>query len=138
IHVGKLRRYISPRTILDTARIPVGIAQSIRILRRWCPDVLLSTGGYVGVPPVIASHYLHIPSITHEQTASLGLATNINARFADVVALSYDASRRPQPRPNQRVVVTGNPVRQSILNGSAAEAKRHFDLVGDRPLMYIT
>ncbi|MEX2314897.1 MAG: glycosyltransferase, partial [Thermomicrobiales bacterium] len=81
IQVGKLRRYPSAQTLIDAARIPIGIIQARRILRSVQPDLIFSTGGYVSTPVVIAGARLSIPTVTHEQTAYIGLATKINARF---------------------------------------------------------
>ena len=46
-------------------------------MRRFRPDVIFSTGGYVCVPPIVAGKLLGIPSLTHEQTALVGLANRI-------------------------------------------------------------
>ncbi|CAN5476064.1 undecaprenyldiphospho-muramoylpentapeptide beta-N-acetylglucosaminyltransferase [soil metagenome] len=138
ISVGKLRRYVSLRTIPDTARVPIGLAQCIPVIRRFRADVVFSTGGYVGVPAVIAGRLLHVPSLTHEQTAVLGLATRINARFSRCVALSHDQTPRPRVGRGGRVVVTGNPIRAWLKFGEASRARRHFNLVSDLPLLYVT
>lgn len=138
VQTGKLRRYISLQTPLDAVRIPLGVEQAWMILGRWKPDVVFSTGGFVSVPTVAAARIRHIPSLTHEQTAHIGLATKINARMADVVALSFERSRALVGTTHGRVVVTGNPVRAAVLNGSRDAALRHFDLPGDLPLVYVT
>ena len=138
IATGKLRRYVSLRTIPDATRVPIGVVQAARILRRTKPDVVFSTGGYVGVPAVAAARMLKIPSITHEQTAILGLATRINSRFSNTVALSHPAATPPKVRSGLRVVVTGNPVRNTVRGGSPASAAECFDLTDTHPLVYIT
>lgn len=138
VRVGKLRRYVSPHTLTDALRVPVGTVESARLIRRWRPDVIFSTGGYVGVPAVIAGHFLNVPSLTHEQTALLGLATRINCRYSDTIALSFDSTPRPKVRRHGRIAVTGNPVRSSIRSGDPAEAVRFFGLARDRPLVYVT
>jgi UDP-N-acetylglucosamine--N-acetylmuramyl-(pentapeptide) pyrophosphoryl-undecaprenol N-acetylglucosamine transferase len=138
IQTGKFRRYLSLRTPIDLIRIPIGIAQAFRALQRFQPDVVLSTGGFVSVPTVIAARLLHIPSLTHEQTATVGLATRINARFATVIALSFEQSRRQLSALDARVIVTGNPIRTSLFDGSAGDALRLFELSPDLPLVYVT
>jgi UDP-N-acetylglucosamine--N-acetylmuramyl-(pentapeptide) pyrophosphoryl-undecaprenol N-acetylglucosamine transferase len=138
IQTGKFRRYLSLRTPLDLVRIPVGVVQAFRALQRFQPDVVLSTGGFVSVPTIVAARLLHIPSLTHEQTATIGLATRINARFASVVALSFEQSRRLLKSTHARVIVTGNPIRAALFDGSANEALRSFGLSADLPLVYVT
>jgi len=138
IQTGKFRRYLSLRTPIDVLRIPIGTVQSWRLLRRFRPDVVLSTGGFVSVPTVVAAGLLRIPTLTHEQTATVGLATRINARFAGVVALSFERSRAQLGRTRGRVVVTGNPIRSSLFQGSAERACEIFKLSSDLPIIYIT
>lgn len=138
IQTGKFRRYFSWQTPIDAVRIPLGVVEAFVELRRFRPDVVFSTGGFVSVPTVIAARLLGIPSITHEQTATVGLATRINARFANVVALSYDQGRAKLGGIRARTVVTGNPVRSSLFQGSADRAMATFDLPGERPVVYVT
>ncbi len=138
IQTGKLRRYFSLQTPVDAARIPIGAVQALLALKRFRPDVVFSTGGFVSVPTIVAARLLGIPSITHEQTATVGLATRINARFADLVALSFEKSRAQLTRTRGRITVTGNPVRQSLFLGSSERARETFALPADLPLIYIT
>src|SRR3954453_17828709 len=76
---GKLRRYFSMENLTDLFRIPIGVAQALREVARFGPHVLLSTGGYVGVPAVLAASMLRVPILTHEQTVQVGLANRITA-----------------------------------------------------------
>ncbi|HET8626556.1 MAG TPA: undecaprenyldiphospho-muramoylpentapeptide beta-N-acetylglucosaminyltransferase [Thermomicrobiales bacterium] len=138
IEAGKLRRYFSLRTAIDAGRVPVGVLQAAVALRRFHPDVVFATGGFVSVPTVVAAALLRIPSLTHEQTAQVGLANRINLRFADVLALPYEASRTNLPRIARRVVVTGNPVRAEILAGDAAAGARRLGLDPAVPTLYVT
>src|SRR5690349_19997538 len=77
VATGKLRRYFSLENLTDLFRIPVGVAQALHEVARFRPDVVLSTGGYVGVPAVLAAYALRVPILTHEQTVQVGLANRI-------------------------------------------------------------
>ena len=138
IQVGKLRRYPSIQTLIDAARIPVGIAQSWQILRGFKPDIVFATGGYVSTPVVIAAARLAIPSLSHEQTAHVGLATKINSRYVNTIALSYARSRNALGNTDAAVVVTGNPVRAVIHAGCAQVAFERYAFSPDLPLVYVT
>jgi UDP-N-acetylglucosamine--N-acetylmuramyl-(pentapeptide) pyrophosphoryl-undecaprenol N-acetylglucosamine transferase len=137
ISTGKLRRYVSLKTVPDAFRVPVGIAQAWRILQQFRPDVIFSTGGFVSVPTVLAGARI-APILTHEQTAILGLATRINLRAADVLAVSFSQSARLARGFRGRVVVTGNPVRQSLLQGDAERGLARFGFTPSLPLLYVT
>jgi UDP-N-acetylglucosamine--N-acetylmuramyl-(pentapeptide) pyrophosphoryl-undecaprenol N-acetylglucosamine transferase len=137
IQTGKLRRYFSVKTLGDAVRFPVGTIQSWKVLRGYRPDVIFSTGGFVSVPTVIAGCRL-APIVTHEQTAILGLATKINTRFADFLAVSYDDTAELAGRWRGTTVVTGNAVRSSFDQGNAKRAIDRFGLTPDLPLLYVT
>jgi UDP-N-acetylglucosamine--N-acetylmuramyl-(pentapeptide) pyrophosphoryl-undecaprenol N-acetylglucosamine transferase len=137
IQTGKLRRYFSAQTLLDVVRLPIGTAQAWRLLRAFRPDVIFSTGGFVSVPTVVAGARL-APILTHEQTAILGLATRINLRFADVLAVSFERSVERVTDFHGRVVMTGNPVRSSLRHGDAARGLARFGFAVNLPLLYVT
>src|SRR5438876_202241 len=50
VKAGKLRRYVSWRTIAGIARVPVGMAQAVGIVRKFRPHAAFTSGGYVAVP----------------------------------------------------------------------------------------
>jgi len=138
IQSGKLRRYISWQTPRDLARIPLGFAQAWRALGKIQPDLVFSTGGYVAVPTALAAAWHHLPVLTHEQTAQLGLATRIICRTADVLALSFPIVPVGTHIGNARVIHTGNPVRPELFGGDAASGAKFFGLSPDLPTIYVT
>lgn len=138
IQSGKLRRYLSWQTPRDLARIPLGFAQAWRALGKIQPDLVFSTGGYVAVPTALAAAWHHLPVLTHEQTAQLGLATRIICRTANVLALSFPIVPIGTHIGNARVIHTGNPVRPELFGGDAALGAKFFGLSLDLPTIYVT
>jgi UDP-N-acetylglucosamine--N-acetylmuramyl-(pentapeptide) pyrophosphoryl-undecaprenol N-acetylglucosamine transferase len=148
VQSGKLRRASSLRGLLtlknlaDAFRVPIGVGEALNEVRRFRPDVVLATGGYVSVPPVIAAGLLRLPVLIHEQTVQIGLANRIAACFATRIALTFDgsASELP-PRLRRKSFVTGNPVRQAIFGGDKtnAVARLGFDPTDNAlPTLYVT
>ena len=137
IQTGKLRRYVSHQTLADAGRIPLGVAQARRALSRFRPDVVFSTGGFVSVPSVVAAKGI-APVLTHEQTVILGLATRIDARFAEVLAVSWEQTAAPARALHRRVVITGNPVRSSLRAGDAQRGRAWLGFSADLPILYVT
>ncbi len=137
IPTGKLRRYLSIQNATDAARIPIGILAARRALRAARPDVLFSTGGFVSVPAVVAARGI-APVVTHEQTAILGLANRINARFAEVLAISHPRTETEAAKIHRRVAVTGNPVRVGLAQGSKARGLATLGFSDKMPVIYVT
>ncbi len=136
VATGKFRRYPDIKTVTDAARVPLGVPQAWWILRGFRPDVIFSTGGYVSTPSVIGGTRM-APVLSHEQTAILGLATRLNARFVDVQALTFDSSLS-YAKDTSKTVVTGNPVRASLKEGTRAGGLQRFGFRSDLPVLFVT
>jgi UDP-N-acetylglucosamine--N-acetylmuramyl-(pentapeptide) pyrophosphoryl-undecaprenol N-acetylglucosamine transferase len=137
IPTGKLRRYLTLRNLTDAARIPLGVLAARRALATFRPDVVLSTGGFVSVPAVVAARGI-APVLTHEQTAILGLANRINARFAHVLAISYSQTGVLAERLHHRVVLTGNPIRVGLTTGDRSRGLQRLGFEPNIPVVYVT
>jgi UDP-N-acetylglucosamine--N-acetylmuramyl-(pentapeptide) pyrophosphoryl-undecaprenol N-acetylglucosamine transferase len=90
---------------------PQALLQSARIVRRFRPDVVLGTGGYVSAPVVLAAAAVRVPVVLQEQNAMPGRATRLLSRVARVVATAYPESARYL---HAKAVVTGTPVRSEF------------------------
>ncbi|PIR42985.1 hypothetical protein COV24_05010 [candidate division WWE3 bacterium CG10_big_fil_rev_8_21_14_0_10_32_10] len=77
------------------------------------PSLIMSFGGYLAVPVVIAGKLLNIKIATHEQTAVKGLANNMIAKFADKIYLTWDISKKHYTNKSE---VVGLPIREEILS----------------------
>lgn len=137
IQTGKLRRYLSIRTFSDAAHIPVGAIQAWRALRAFRPDVIYGTGGAVSFPTILAGARI-APILTHEQTAQIGIANKLAMRFADTFAASFEQTAELACTRHRHVIVTGNPVRTSILHGSKEAGLRRYGFTAELPVVYIT
>jgi UDP-N-acetylglucosamine--N-acetylmuramyl-(pentapeptide) pyrophosphoryl-undecaprenol N-acetylglucosamine transferase len=149
VATGKLRRSARGfrrfwrQNLADLFRLPLGLVESLNHVRRFKPDVVFSTGGYVSVPPVVAAGLLRLPILTHEQTVTVGLANRIAGRFATRIALAFDNALQELPPPRRRkAFVTGNPIRAAVFDGDRARAARRFGFApeddGKVPCLYVT
>lgn len=137
VQTGKLRRYIDVQTIADGIRIPIGTMQAWAKVVSFKPDVIFGAGGNVSVPTVV-SGARRAPVLTHEQTAQVGIANKIAARFARRFAAAYEETAVIARGYHQDVVVTGNPVRASLATGDTTKAWEHFGLTPDLPVIFVT
>lgn len=91
-----------------------GFFQSISILRRLRPDVVVGFGGYPTFPPMMAARVLGIPTILHEQNAVMGRANRMLARLVTGIAQSFADTRLAEPFA-AKAGHTGNPVRPAVI-----------------------
>lgn len=135
IKAGKLRRYFSWENLGDIFKIPIGIVQSLYHISKFKPDVIFSKGGFASVPPVIVAWILRIPIVTHESDIVPGLANRIIARFASKILISFSATEKYFSK--SKIVLTGNPTRDDIIQGSCENAFKFFKLSPDLPTVLI-
>lgn len=123
IIAGKLNRFFSFQTIISLLLTPVGFIQSFYYLLKEQPDLIVSFGGFIGLPVVVSGWLLSIPIIIHEQGLKMGLANFISGFFADIIAVSFKDFKVPVLIDSKKVVITGNPVRPEILDDETSPAK---------------
>jgi UDP-N-acetylglucosamine--N-acetylmuramyl-(pentapeptide) pyrophosphoryl-undecaprenol N-acetylglucosamine transferase len=98
---------------LSIAKIPKGIFESIMILKRFKPDLVIGVGGYAAGPLVTGAWLLGIRIALHEQNILMGITNRILSRLADRIFISFENT--PLELNGRKVHVTGNPVRKEIL-----------------------
>jgi UDP-N-acetylglucosamine--N-acetylmuramyl-(pentapeptide) pyrophosphoryl-undecaprenol N-acetylglucosamine transferase len=103
------------------------------ILRRRRPDVVLGGGGYVAGPMVLAARLSGIPAALTEADAHLGLANRLAAPFAKRLFLAYEIPGRA----GSKVEVVGRPIPVAHLGSDRLEARAHFGLGPDEPVIAV-
>lgn len=135
---GRLQRRFTRHTVPSLFRLPIGLWQALQLLRQYQPDVVLSFGGYVALPVVVAASLLKIPIVLHEQTQEAGAANRLSSKFAKKICLSWPSSQKFFPK--EKIVMTGTPLREEILRSSDSQLKVEliFQKNTTLPLIYIT
>ena len=98
IKIHGFERKLSKRNIKTVCEIFTGIKNAKRIIKKFNPDVVMGTGGYVTGPVLYAAHLLKIPSLVHESNAFPGVTVRILARCTDIVALSMKEAAKFLPK----------------------------------------
>lgn len=97
-----------------------GIAQAFGILGRVQPSVVIGFGGYPTLPPIAAAILRRIPTCVHEQNAVLGRVNRLVAPYVHAIASTFAGPKFLRPRDADKIVVTGNPVRDAVMAHAAA------------------
>ena len=95
--------------------ILAGVARSFAILQRVKPAALIGFGGYPTLPPVAAAVLRGTPVCVHEQNAVLGRVNRLVAPHVDAIAATFDQPKFLKPRDAGKLVLTGNPVRDAVI-----------------------
>jgi UDP-N-acetylglucosamine--N-acetylmuramyl-(pentapeptide) pyrophosphoryl-undecaprenol N-acetylglucosamine transferase len=110
--------------------------RSMALLRRERTDVVVGFGGYVSVPLGLAAAVSGVPLVIEEQNSVPGLANRVLSRWARAVCLTYADSLRHLHR-RDRAIVTGNPVRRSVLEADRGAGRASFGVGADETLLLV-
>lgn len=114
------------------AKIPFGFFQSLFWLIKIRPEIILSFGGYLAVPTVLAGWVLGIPSITHEQTVVAGYANRLISKFVKKIMYSWESSANNFSP--EKAIFVGLPLRDEIFEVKSD----NFSVNTVLPTIYIT
>ncbi|GAB4249061.1 MAG: undecaprenyldiphospho-muramoylpentapeptide beta-N-acetylglucosaminyltransferase [Vicingaceae bacterium] len=132
---------IQRKLTLKNVLVPFKVLKSLRlakkIIREFKPDVAIGVGGYASGPLLYAATKLNIPTVIQEQNSYPGITNKILAKRVDKICVAYEGLDKYFPK--EKILLTGNPVRQDIKN---LEAKRErgiefFELGKDKPVVLV-
>ena len=137
IDVAGFQRKINLNNIKRNAvavyRMFKSTVQAEKILEILKPDVVVGTGGYTCGPVLRKAAKMGIKTATHEQNAFPGVTTKTLCKYVDEVMVAMPDAIKRLPD-NRTYTVTGNPVRQSIIDMTREEARKALDL-DNRPMI---
>jgi UDP-N-acetylglucosamine--N-acetylmuramyl-(pentapeptide) pyrophosphoryl-undecaprenol N-acetylglucosamine transferase len=139
VKAGKLRRYLSWKTLKGIGRVPVGIAQAVGIVRKFRPHVAFTSGGYVAVPTGLAARLNSVPLLMHQQDVPPNLSNRLIAPLATYISVAFADSVRFFP--SRKTLHMGNPVRQEILDVcqiTPQQARHELGFAPEIPLLLVT
>lgn len=137
LRVTSFSKKSSIRNIKAAYNLAHSILRSIRIILNLRPDLIFGVGGYVSFPAVLAAIILSRPVILHEQNSVLGRANRFLVRFSRLLLISF---RETEGAEGERIVLTGNPVRESILSSKKLDKSaiyREFNLDSNKKTLFI-
>ncbi len=137
IDVAGFSRSLSPKGVINNvSAVKKALSASARckkLLKQLNPDVVIGTGGYVSGPVLKTAQKMGFKTGIHEQNAFPGVTTKMLAGNADAVMLAMPEAKK-YLKLKREPVITGNPIRQELLNITRQEARQKLNL-DNRPLI---
>ncbi len=134
-YAGKVRRYFSLLNFTDAFKTGWGVLQSTLQVFKLYPDVVFAKGGYASFPVLFAAKLLRIPIVIHESDSVPGKVNAWAGKFATKIAISYPEAARFFPQ--DRVALTGNPVRRDLAMPITVGANEFLKLDPKIPVVFI-
>jgi len=113
------------------------IVKARKIIRRFKPEVAIGVGGYASAPVLRAASAFGVPTLIQEQNSYAGVTNKLLAKKAARICVAYDDMEKFFPK--DKIVKTGNPVRQDLLTVKAKDeaAYRFFGLDASKKTLLI-
>ncbi len=90
------------------------VVKARRIVKEFNPDIAVGVGGYASAPTLYVASRMGVPTLLQEQNGYAGVTNKMLATRADAICVAYEGMERFFPA--DKIVMTGNPVRQNLIN----------------------
>jgi UDP-N-acetylglucosamine--N-acetylmuramyl-(pentapeptide) pyrophosphoryl-undecaprenol N-acetylglucosamine transferase len=116
--------------------VPLAYLDAIAQLVRDRPRVLMTSGGAIAIPVVLAARTLGIPVYLWAGDALPGRASRVLGRFCTKIGVTFDQARRSFD--SRRASVSGTPIRASLLRWTREDARKKMGVPPDVALVVVT
>jgi len=135
LSMGLPQNIKSLQTLVALFYIFLGTIKSYFILKKFKPDIIVGSGGYVAAPVLFAASILRLKVFIHEQNAVPGRLNRFVAKFASRVGVSFASTTNFFPE--DKVVVTGYPLRKSIRYSKGENIREKFNIPEKNKVVFI-
>jgi len=136
IEIQGFKRRLTVENVKTVQLFLSSIRKSRKIIKEFKPDIVVGTGGYVSSAIVYAAHTMHIPTVIHEQNTIAGVTNKFLAHFVDKIAIAFTEAT-DQFSEKKKIVFTGNPRAQEVVNIQKNDRLKEFDLAADKDTVMI-
>lgn len=128
IKVSGLNRKNPLKALSSLWQFRKSLKKAKQILKSFKPAVAIGVGGYASAPTLYKANALKIPTLVQEQNSYAGITNKFLGKKASKICVAYDGMERFFPK--DRIVMTGNPVRQELMSESITkeDAYKEFNL----------
>lgn len=125
------------KNILLPFKIIGSLLKAAILIHKFKPQVVVGVGGYASGPTMYVAHWFNIPVLIQEQNSFAGITNKMMKNKAAIFCVAYDNMQ--QFFPKEKIVLTGNPVRQAIATGISDKPKHiaHFSLTTNKKTLLV-
>ncbi|MGM0602487.1 MAG: undecaprenyldiphospho-muramoylpentapeptide beta-N-acetylglucosaminyltransferase [Bacillota bacterium] len=129
IPVMSMPRKISFDILFSLRENSKGLFKSYQLIKKYDADIVIGTGGFVAGPVMLAAYLNNVFTLIHEQNAYPGITNKIASFFSNIICLNFPEAEHHFPRiVRKKIKLTGNPVRQEIIDQTRREGASELGL----------
>lgn len=136
VTVQGFKRKIDFDNVKRVFKLFKGLEESRKVVKKFKPDVVIGTGGYVSGPVLFNAAMSKVPTVVHEQNSFPGVTNKILSKVVTRVLTSFEDSHVRFPEGSrEKLVLTGNPVRKEILVARKNIARKNLGISEDKKMV---
>lgn len=126
--ISGIQRKLTLKNLLFPFKLISSLWKANGIINKFKPDIAIGTGGFASGPALMVASRKGVPIIIQEQNSYPGITNKLLSKKAKVICVAYDNLERFFPK--EKIIKTGNPVRQDLLliHAKTEEATTFFKL----------
>ena len=125
------------RMIVFIAKLFADICSAVYLLIKIRPNAVVGFGGYSSGGASLCAKLFGIPVLIHEQNVIPGRANKILAKLVDKIAISFENGAEYFDVNKEKIVFTGNPLREDMLTGDRKEALSRMGLSPEKATVLV-
>ena len=135
--ISGIQRQLTLKNMMFPFKLISSLWNARKIINQFKPDVAIGTGGFASGPLLHIAALKGIPSLIQEQNSYPGITNKLLSKKVAKVCVAYNGLERFFP--SEKIIKTGNPVRQDLLDISSkrAEAIKHFNLIEGKQTLLV-
>mgnify|MGYP003396805889 CR=1 FL=1 len=135
--IAGLQRKISLQNLMFPFKLADSLWKSRKIIKQFKPDVVIGTGGFASGPLLKMASLMNVPTVIQEQNSYPGITNKLLSEKASAICVAYENLDRFFPA--EKMILTGNPVRQDLIDieGKKAEAIEFFNLDANKKTLLV-
>ena len=116
------------RLILGVFKILYGTFQSVLLIKKYRPNLVVGFGGYTSIPTILAAKIFNIQTLIHEQNAVMGKTNRLLSKISNKTAISFNSTKYAK----KDAIFTGVPIRVFKKKKIKKDKKRVLVLGGSQ------
>lgn len=135
--IAGLQRKLTLQNAMFPLKLISSLWKSRKIIKAFKPVVVIGTGGFASGPLLQMANMLGIPTLIQEQNSFPGITNKLLSKKANAICVAYENLERFFPK--EKMILTGNPVRQDLIaiTDKRAEAIAHFKLDANKKTLLV-
>jgi len=135
--VAGLYRSLTLKNFKVIIKLFKSLRMAKKVIKDFAPDVVVGVGGYASGPVLRQAGRMGIPTLIQEQNSYAGVTNKLLAKRASAICVAYDGMEKYFPA--DKIIKTGNPVRQNFdnLKSIEDEALSFFSLKKKFPVVLV-